>query len=266
MGPLEVSRPGATLFVLGSGPSICTLTEAQWDHVGHHDSLGINFSGAHHFVPTYLSQEHIRDDGHLAARQANRLAMLESFGDEGPIEIWKIAGDWRRLESDPAFLTAPERTGGAAHLSVGYQLAAHSEEAGRRVLRGVARRWRPLRWMSRLGFQPDLGSSVIWSLFQAHIAGYERVVLCGVDLTGSLHFWDHEPALLRSGVESPIPWRNRADKTHSLEAGSLRASVLIVALAEAFTSTGGPTISLGTTGSLLRDHLPPYQWATGGIG
>ena len=46
-----------TIFVLGSGPSVTSLTMEQWQQVKEHDSFGINFSFLLDFVPTFHSME-----------------------------------------------------------------------------------------------------------------------------------------------------------------------------------------------------------------
>ena len=46
-----------TVFVLGSGPSIKTLTNQQWQHISENDSFGINYSFLLGFAPTFFSME-----------------------------------------------------------------------------------------------------------------------------------------------------------------------------------------------------------------
>ncbi len=50
---LRARRTSDTLFILASGPTLGTLTEAQRAHVQEHDSFGFNYSFLYPIVPTY---------------------------------------------------------------------------------------------------------------------------------------------------------------------------------------------------------------------
>lgn len=46
-----------TLFVLGSGPSINLINNAEWEDIARHNSIGFNYFLAHSFVPTFYHME-----------------------------------------------------------------------------------------------------------------------------------------------------------------------------------------------------------------
>jgi len=46
-----------TLFVLGSGPSINSISEDEWKTIAEHNSIGFNYFLAHPFVPTFYHME-----------------------------------------------------------------------------------------------------------------------------------------------------------------------------------------------------------------
>ena len=46
-----------TLFILGSGPSICELNSKHFKIISDHDSIGFGFWCIHDFAPTYYMME-----------------------------------------------------------------------------------------------------------------------------------------------------------------------------------------------------------------
>ena len=53
---LSSYKQSDTLFILGSGGSIATCSDKQWETIGKHDSIGFNFWLLHEFVPTYFTE------------------------------------------------------------------------------------------------------------------------------------------------------------------------------------------------------------------
>lgn len=49
----KVKKKSDTVFILGCGGSINDLTNADWDIVSQHDSIGVNYFYAHPFKPTH---------------------------------------------------------------------------------------------------------------------------------------------------------------------------------------------------------------------
>jgi len=50
------------LFVLGSGPSVNSIDDTEWQSIKEHDSIGFNYFLAHPFVPTYYHMELLHKD------------------------------------------------------------------------------------------------------------------------------------------------------------------------------------------------------------
>ena len=50
-------KTSETIFILGSGPSLGSLSAKQWEAISEHDSFGINYSFLMEHVPTYHLQE-----------------------------------------------------------------------------------------------------------------------------------------------------------------------------------------------------------------
>lgn len=55
-----------TIFILGSGYSINSVTQRQWDIIRQHDSIGFNWFCKHSFVPTFFL---VREQANLPTRR-----------------------------------------------------------------------------------------------------------------------------------------------------------------------------------------------------
>jgi hypothetical protein len=64
-----------TLFVFGSGPAVNDLSEAQWQHIGDHDSIGLNFAFLTRRPMTYF---------YLGYEPSSKQSILEAFFWGGP--------------------------------------------------------------------------------------------------------------------------------------------------------------------------------------
>lgn len=173
-----------TLFVLGSGNSINSLTAADWNHVAEHDSVGFNFWLIHEFTPTYYFLEPPPEDQHecfirhLERRkeQYRRVPLVCDY------KHWNWSG--RGFEQFPKVLLPN------LYLHVPYYFRSRSK----RLIK-----WWLLAW--KLGL---LESSCPLERIIHHratvsavtgfgiLAGYRKIVLLGVDLAASCYFWEEE--------------------------------------------------------------------------
>jgi hypothetical protein len=58
----EKIKTSDTIFILGSGESINSMTSTQWSHIAKHDSIGMNFWPLHPFIPTYYHSEYMHSN------------------------------------------------------------------------------------------------------------------------------------------------------------------------------------------------------------
>ncbi len=187
-----------TLFVLGSGASVNDLTQEAWATIRAADSLGMNFWLYHEHVPTWYSCEVPRDPEALRVLLALLKLRLRDYQS-----ACFLLKDVTKLDDRFPAWSTEFPLGAVGHLYTLANLGVRGRTAGR--LRFF------LRWYRRLGyFRP---SEVLWGLpmkratiFMAMsfalMAGYRRIVLCGVDLTNTDYFYNH-PKYLAGDLPKP---------------------------------------------------------------
>lgn len=193
---LAKAKGSSTLFVLGNGSSVNTLSAEDYLEIGRGVSVGVNGWPVHPFVPDFYAFE------------------FYSHGTEPDRELeflLELANRKRRPGTKPRFLflrpssqsyprTVPEipldvRTrssvfGRGNFLSLGLR-ALRTDLVGLLLLLRCFREW----WK----VLPDNGSSVIRLLCAGVIAGFSRIVISGVDLNGSSYFWYEEQFVASHG-------------------------------------------------------------------
>ena len=176
-----------TLYVLASGGSINDLPPQAWDDIRRCDSLGINFWLYHEHVPTWFSCEVSRTPADAATLMQVLEKRLPDYEKTAFLlkDIHKL--DERYPQWDSEFPLSQIR----------HFYALHSLSVKGRT---VAALRRALRWDRGLGgFKksdelwalPMKRATVFLAMSFGLMAGYKRIVLCGVDLSNSAYFYDH---------------------------------------------------------------------------
>jgi len=175
-----------TVFLLGSGPSINDITPAAWDHIRLHDSVGFNYWFAHDFVPTlYVFQ----------------------YGSESMLEILK--DKYAQYAKTPFLIRGSAFAKGEfnyedARLNLlknnpVYYINEYPISSRCSIDIGLL-----IRYMDALGFMtfghisefiPKWRGTLGLLVMLAYQMGYRNIVLCGMDMQDSDHFWDYEPYL-----------------------------------------------------------------------
>ena len=256
---LERHKSSDTLFVLGSGSSIRTITPAQWDVVRAHDSFGFNFWCAHEHVPTYYSFELIGTEGPIrqAAVEANR-ALMASRDDYA--EVPKIAVELRnhRLgfwETVPAsWRTNCYR----ARTPYGF---ARSEDDLAQYLRFLDAIGHFSPWRTDLSSLFKYRGSLSTVLAIAAILDYRHVVLCGIDMIDSPYFYDDAeryPIMARA-CAAMASYTARHPTSHETEFMIGAPAVVRVFDALIFRPRAIELSVINET-SALHPDVPLYEW------
>lgn len=178
-----------TIFILGSGPSIKDITKREWEHISQKDSIGFNFWFAHNFVPNfYLFQ--------LPGRGNGREAMLNIFANKFsnyknvPFIIRGSGfakGEFNfndkrigLMKNNPVYYLSEYPI--ASRCSIEPQLLYKYMDALGYMTHGKISKFIP-KWRGSLGLL----------IMLAYQMGYKKIVLCGMDMHKSDHFWDYEP-------------------------------------------------------------------------
>jgi len=175
-----------TLFLLGSGPSINKISDAQWSRIKQKDSIGFNFWLAHDFVPNlYMWQ--LPSDKVAADSLLNLLENKLSSYQNVPFIIRGSAF------ASGKFDTNDRRLSLLKSLDVFYlnEYPVHSSCAIDPILH--------YKYVEALGifnygqigkFTPKWRGTLGLLISFAYQMGYQKIVLCGMDMMGSSHFWD----------------------------------------------------------------------------
>jgi len=250
---ISAHKRSDTLFVLGGGTSINRITPAQWDRIAAADSVGFNFWVVHDFVPTYFVFEPIIEPDR--AEVFFELMALRSRGYRNvPIVVKDIAVGKRPLDVS----RIPRELLPSLHVSNDLYIPASDLDEVRSAL----------RWMEMLGIYdqrgrprlvPHLRASLFYLVFFGLLAGYERIVLCGVDLWNKAYFYDEARAdYLARGI--PVPRNHHTGQAHSTVDPALGLPIdqLLYAVDELVLRPRGVDLMVAFDESLLHPRLPAY--------
>lgn len=253
--PWVEARTSDTLFILGSGASINTYSEQEWAAIAAADSVGFNNWMLHPFIPTFFVTEPGKDLTQLKDEYRN----LERRGYRDarvPILI-KDAERYRHeelcgvLEAMPAALLPQVR------LSWDWEMQEERLPHFRRYLRLFDR----LGMMTSPVF-PSLRkrASVFNLTVLALRAGYRKIVLCGVDLTGTPYFFaGRRDELAAQGYWLPAPAPvGAAHKTNDPQHGAITVACALEALRDVVLAPRGVELSVALPSSGLYPSLPSY--------
>jgi hypothetical protein len=205
-----------TVFVLGSGSSINSISVKHWAVIRNHDSIGFNFWPAHDFVPDIFVFESIGYDDQPVAYDALR-NLIEKRASHYS-NVVKLITDVR-VDSYRRQLIFDMPNKFRENLYVGYTtpVIARTEvelEAGLKYLRSSKAfvRSNQIPWLFKYG------GSVVAVLSLAVRMNYRRIVLCGIDLGNQDYFyhcrerfpdyahWEFSPKTERHLTTRRLPW------------------------------------------------------------
>lgn len=248
LGALAETRKSDTIFVLGGSESINNISEEEWDIVGRHDSIALNWWPVHWFVPTYYYTNYPKDPVIF-----DKFVETISRGVQGYSEtIFLISGNRaRQMGIHPRvipqlFCDNPNICFYKhKHSIVGQQKAAFSERdftTGSLIYRG--------------------GLSVVFDIIND--LGYKNIALLGIDLRDRAHFYDDYPSMswapqLKYRVQGEEAKKQRHE-TMKPKGSKLPIDQYIYAVTEMYFAPKGVRIFVGSPTSKLCDKLPLVDW------
>jgi hypothetical protein len=250
-----------TLFILGSGASINTLTDEHWEEITAGMSVGVNSWPLHPFIPTiysFESQESAEYEHEAQVLRSVLARRLETGHQPVMLHLRPHAStrpDWEILP--------PPGWDGRLFYYGRTTLATHR-------LRNLERDLKALIGAHRSGALPpeillDSGGSVGRMVSLGIFLGFERVVLVGVDLGGNEYFFEDDPRYLSNlGIESYNPWKSRTEQheTQQRTNRSFVATEFLGSLAAVSRDLGGPEIFVAGKKSLLSGVVPQFKWGS----
>ena len=260
MRKLSKFKSSDTLFIMGSGPSICDMNSDQFNHISKHDSFGFTNWTLHDHVPTYYMNEFKFKDEEMirCAEQElyNLVAKKKLYKDTalifraGSTEFKKINGiNKLGLPFKNIFLA----------LDVGVY-GKNKDEFMKSLL--FLKKCRILNSQFLL---LQKSASLFRVIIFAYKLGYKKIVLCGIDLTGEQYFWEKEiNKYSKKDLIIPILESNRtlSHKTNNpgKSTGGMIISDIIYATNETLLGPNSIELSVESEQSYFFPKYPIYDW------
>lgn len=260
--PIFTNTGDTTLFILGSGWSVNSMSQQMFAHIAAHQSVGINYWFFHDFVPTAFSF----DAGKVANSEKSRVKKsLDTIG--------RLFSREPILAAQPnILLLRPYQSNSQYLVPVPEELRPKSWVSGRANLlsSGATSLSADLRVMvNRIGRNalppaalPDNGSSVVRLIFLALAQGFRDIVLVGIDLNAQPHFW-FAPEYVKRYPEYVALFPEPDNKPHGTT-GSIDRPIgnleFIETLNRILVESQRGKLWAASPHSQLGDVLPQYPW------
>lgn len=241
-----------TIFILGSGPSINDITEQQWNVIANHDSIGFNWWFVHDFVPSFYMFQSAHDkmlnilrDKHQQYENVPFLLRGSAFASGK----FNFSDDrMNLLKSNPVYFVNEYPI--ASTCAIDPVLLIRYVEALGYMTCGRISRFVP-KWRGTLGLLISLGYQL----------GYKNIVLCGMDMHSSDHFWDYPPySSLRSKYELPEPGKSNIKTFTDHKWSPNTVPKYINTLAEWMKKKSAVNVYVANEKTVLYPHIPLYPY------
>jgi hypothetical protein len=254
---MAARKRSSTVFVLGSGSSVNNLAAADWAAIREHDSIGFNLWLIRDFVPTFyfveLGTGSAEEDKYISDLLCRRLSGMNGMPVIVESKCW--------LRPDGVASDLPHELFGHLYFYAPYYLRTTSVNVVAWVLRHSRRFWHrgscDLRAM--VHHRASLSALVLF----AFLAGYEEIVLVGVDLNDPRYFWETNPEILGGAAGPPFSQTGQVhrtvDPTATASEGAVPIDEYLRLLDSSVLRPNGVTLSVGSPRSRLSSFLPVYE-------
>lgn len=253
-------RRSDTVFILGSGSSINSISAKRWDRISQHDTIGLNHWLLHPFVPTFYCFESFSREPNLAASYDLLLNGIRSRAvdyahtiklvvnlDRGTQLIEEVPPQWR--ESLYFAWTPPV----VARTEAEFRASLHFHR-----MCGLFNRKACVKSLFKYN------SNLVTCISLAILLGHRRIVLCGVDLCNSEYFY-HDPVLFPQTAHVTIGPRERVHDTAVPLPWLVPIDRVLVIIRDEVLQPLGIQLFIESDRSLLYpsiDHAPDYVFST----
>lgn len=258
--PLGSVKSSDTLFILGSGGSIATLTEDEWKAIRSADSVGFNFWPIHDHVPDLYVTEICdvpAELQHIYRAHCDLMAVRAADYVNTPILI-KDGERVRREWLQEYIGNFPESLRGNIALSWDWEIPDDDDSGMAATL---------CNW-ARFGLLDSRSApllrkraSVFYMVMLALRAGYREIVLCGVDLANNDYFYRiKEAEYLAKGrpVPQPVYATSVVHKTDNASFGEMTLSRALAILDREILKPRGIQLRVALRSSGLYPMLPDH--------
>lgn len=251
---IKSSKSNDTIYLLGSGPSINTLSKKHFDEMEQNTTIGFNYWFLHEFIPdmylfqvppTPYSNDFLKNFVRLYDTKRKSKIIMRGTWPENNEKVMQESIEMVLQEWDTYYQNIIP-----IHSDTGTDI----EEM--------------IRFFSGLGcfnFNKMSDFSVKWRatitllISIAYQAGFRNIVLCGIDMLDEKHFWDDSSYDDITKTFGMLPDPNRATGIRNMSSPNFGNSVpRYIKKIKEHAAKDDVRIYLGTKGSALEKELP--QW------
>jgi hypothetical protein len=241
-----------TLFILGSGESINSYTNAQWKRISECDSLGFNFWLLHDFIPTYYmfefprNKENLNDFIHNIEMKSDSYQETLMFLKEGP-------KGKRNTDLLPSEIKGKLKVLFNPTIPI---IKVNQIDKAIKFIDKISKRSNSNKKMVVYNKRASLFSAVIF----AYLSGYKNIVLCGIDLNNTKYFYEsNKIEMSNKGFRVPDHGQiGNIHKTNNNEYGEVTISNLIKKLNDIILKPNNVNLFIGSNQSALSEWLSCY--------
>lgn len=245
-----MSERDGTVYILGTGPSVSTLSKPQFERMSRGLTIGLNHWVRHEFVPDIWIYEGTDDPGE---RQGLELVIAERAGAYTQVAVAVLPQAFVQRNGLPAYRWF--ETAFAGHFY---------------PIRAVAPQWRSAAFGAtavRLAQGPLMRGTLLHCRSTVSLAlnlairsrAVKKIVFVGVDLTSHIYFFEDPKDT------AAIPDERREAKLHSTVAGDgtvLSIVDYIVVVKKTVCAPRRIDMFVASPKSLLARHMPVYDLST----
>lgn len=252
----EEIRDGASkLFLLGSGASVEELTYQHWEHIGEHQSIGINSWVIHDFVPDFYSLETSKVPGtpSVFEKGLRREVVLAKQPKVLLPAAYFLAPSDQRIDF-PA--TTKENLRPYPKISLGTRQPA--------LLQAAVEDFLHLRQRGKIPptIVPSVSASMDRLAMLGLLANCSAIIFVGVDLNSTEYFYERNPQYLHNlGLSTLDHGQTGAvHKTDDPRQKRFVVSHSLRVLQEVAASEFDARFFVASGRSALADFMPVYAW------
>lgn len=250
----EPSEQRTTLFILGSGASIESISDEGFQKIRAGFSIGVNAWPLHHFVPDVYAYEPVDDEASDHFRTLSLLDRPEVIERLPSLLILRPRNQLEQFQLDQIPKELVDRTFLYGRLTPATRKVRNLSGDLVEFLRGALRR----RAVTAL---LDSGATIVRLASLGLVLGYKRIVFVGVDLNNSRYFWEENPHhLSRLGIDSfDSGQRQAVHETMNSENRPFVVTDILRSLSDVAESVFAAQFFVESEHSALSEFLPPFR-------
>lgn len=253
-------KTSTEVFLLGSGSSINAIEQAQWGYINKHDSIGLNRWPIHWYTPTF----HVFEIPKMEyPKMREDYWKLLNYRQKDYKNINLVLKDVIRFDKTVNKNRIPDWLMGELYLSTDIvlpPLVRNSRDRFRKSLDNVINNGY-LTFGRGPGVLFKKRGSISYLIFLAISLGYDKIILCGVDMVDSSHFWDNSDGIPED-VPIPSPSTQKKKTVHTtIEPRSYDITLeeAIYDIKEKILEPNGVEIYTATKKSALHPKIPYFE-------